>query len=72
MQILGADGIAQIEGHSLQQDMSAVYKMLGTCPQENVLWDSLTGREHLLHYARLRGLQVQRFVSHCRPGITQD
>ena len=39
--------------------MAAVYKTLGTCPQDNLLWDSLTGREHLLYYARLRGLQVK-------------
>ena len=39
--------------------MTAIYKTLGSCPQENLLWGSLTGREHLLYYARLRGLQVQ-------------
>ena len=51
-------GIAQIEGRSLQDELSSVYMMLGTCPQENILWDSLTGHEHLLYYARLRGLKV--------------
>lgn len=59
---LFAGGVAQIEGHSLQKDMTAVYKTLGTCPQENLLWDSLTGREHLLYYARLRGLQVRQLT----------
>lgn len=54
-----AGGIAQIEGLSLQQDMTAIYKTLGSCPQENLLWGSLTGREHLLYYARLRGLRVR-------------
>lgn len=56
--MLVAGGVAQIEGLSLQQDMTAIYKTLGSCPQENLLWGSLTGREHLLYYARLRGLQV--------------
>ena len=37
--------------------MDAVYTMMGVCPQDNLLWDTLTGREHLLFYGRLKGLK---------------
>lgn len=70
--ITSAGGIAQIEGLSLQQDMTAIYKMLGSCPQENLLWGSLTGREHLLYYARLRGLQVRRLMLEPLASIRTD
>jgi len=30
---------------------------MGVCPQENLLWDDLTGREHLLFYGRLKVLE---------------
>ncbi len=39
------------------QDMDAIYTMMGVCPQHDLLWDTLTGREHLLFYGRLKGLQ---------------
>ncbi|KAK9863180.1 hypothetical protein WJX84_001351, partial [Apatococcus fuscideae] len=64
-----SSGVAQIEGHSLQDDMTTIYKTLGTCPQENLLWGSLTGREHLLYYARLRGLQGQALEAAVTEGL---
>lgn len=30
---------------------------LGVCLQDNVLWDDLTGEEHLYFYGRLKGLR---------------
>ncbi len=32
-------------------------QLLGVCPQENILWEDLTGREHLMFYGRLKGLE---------------
>jgi ABC-type multidrug transport system ATPase subunit len=31
----------------------------GICPQDNVLWDELTAKEHLLFFARIKGLEGQ-------------
>lgn len=38
----------------LAQDMGSVYSLMGACPQHDLLWSGLTGREHLLFYGRLK------------------
>jgi ABC-type multidrug transport system ATPase subunit len=37
--------------------MAAIYTLMGVCPQHDLLWETLTGREHLLFYGRLKGLE---------------
>lgn len=37
---------------------------MGVCPQHDLLWDTLTGREHLLFYGRLKGLKGDIGDSH--------
>ena len=39
--------------------MADIYAMMGVCPQHDLLWDTLTGREHLLFYGRLKNLKVK-------------
>lgn len=31
--------------------------IMGVCPQHDLLWETLTGREHLMFYGRLKGLK---------------
>jgi len=40
--------------------MEYIYSIMGVCPQHDLLWDTLTGREHLLFYGRLKGLKGER------------
>lgn len=42
--------------------MPHIYAMMGVCPQHDLLWETLTGREHLLFYGRLKNLKVQGHV----------
>ena len=51
-------GTALVEGHDITSDMPAVYSLMGVCPQDNLLWDTLTAREHLTFYGRLKNLRV--------------
>jgi hypothetical protein len=44
--------------------MDAIYSLMGVCPQHDLLWDTLTGREHLTFYGRLKGL-----VGACSRGL---
>jgi ABC-type multidrug transport system ATPase subunit len=37
--------------------MRDIYGRMGVCPQHSLLWDSLTAREHLQFYGRLKGLR---------------
>ncbi|CAN6207394.1 unnamed protein product [Urochloa humidicola] len=49
-------GNASVRGFSIQNDMEKIYNSMGVCPQNDMLWETLTGREHLQFYGRLKGL----------------
>ena len=53
-----SSGSIVIEGHSVRSGMEGMSGLVGICPQHDLLWESLTGREHLLFYARLHALKV--------------
>lgn len=52
-------GSAVIDGLDIKSDMADIYAMMGVCPQHDLLWETLTGREHLLFYGRLKNLKVK-------------
>ena len=51
-------GAASIFGYDVrdENDMTAIRRMTGICPQHDVLFDELTPREHLQFFARIRGM----------------
>ncbi|OUM64361.1 hypothetical protein PIROE2DRAFT_8830 [Piromyces sp. E2] len=49
-------GYARVAGFNIETDMNQVYKRIGICPQHDILWNDLTVEEHLLFYARLKGI----------------
>ncbi|XP_011047162.1 PREDICTED: ABC transporter A family member 7-like [Populus euphratica] len=50
-------GTAYVEGLDIRTQMDWVYTSMGVCPQHDLLWETLTGREHLLFYGRLKNLR---------------
>ncbi|KAG6753016.1 hypothetical protein POTOM_043060 [Populus tomentosa] len=50
-------GTAYVEGLDIRTQMDWVYTSMGVCPQHDLLWETLTGREHLLFYGRLKNLK---------------
>jgi ABC-type multidrug transport system ATPase subunit len=50
-------GRATINGLDILQEVDDVHLQMGICPQEDVLWDDLTGPEHLRFYGRLKNLR---------------
>ncbi|KAL7098745.1 hypothetical protein ACP275_09G037100 [Erythranthe tilingii] len=50
-------GTAYVQGLDIRTDMDKIYTSMGVCPQHDLLWDTLTGREHLLFYGRLKNLK---------------
>jgi ABC-type Na+ transport system ATPase subunit NatA len=52
-------GQAYIDGKDISTDMADVYQVMGVCPQHDLLWETLTAREHLNFYGRLKGLKRQ-------------
>jgi ABC-type multidrug transport system ATPase subunit len=49
-------GSAWVAGLDLATQRSHIYKLMGVCPQHDLLWEQLSGREHLRFYGRLKGL----------------
>lgn len=49
-------GTAYIHGMDLRTDMKEIYANIGVCPQHDLLWETLTGREHLMFYGRMKNL----------------
>ncbi|KAJ1378459.1 P-loop containing nucleoside triphosphate hydrolase [Sesbania bispinosa] len=50
-------GTAFVQGLDIRTHMDEIYTSMGVCPQYDLLWESLTGREHLLFYGRLKNLK---------------
>jgi len=53
-------GNAKICGLDLSEDLDTIYTFMGVCPQDNVLWDDLTGEEHLFFYGRIKNLKGKK------------
>lgn len=49
-------GNAWIMGHDIFNEIEQVHLNIGVCPQFDLLWPDLTVEEHLLFYARLKGI----------------
>jgi ABC-type multidrug transport system ATPase subunit len=49
-------GEVDIYGYSLSNDLAAVRKLTGICPQQNVILPTLTVREHLEIFAAIKGI----------------
>ncbi|XP_022844965.1 ABC transporter A family member 7-like [Olea europaea var. sylvestris] len=52
-----SSGAAYVHGLDIRTDMDQIYTSMGVCPQHDLLWETLTGREHLLFYGRLKNLK---------------
>lgn len=51
-----SSGTAKINGFDIMHQQDQVYRHVGVCPQHEILWPDLTCEEHLLFYARLKGV----------------
>lgn len=52
-----SSGTAYVQGLDMSTDMDRIYTSMGVCPQHDLLWETLTAREHLLFYGRLKNLK---------------
>ncbi|XP_061179443.1 phospholipid-transporting ATPase ABCA3-like [Saccostrea echinata] len=53
--IPSTSGSARVNGYDINDDISSVRESLGMCPQHDILFDSLTVKEHLEFYYKLKG-----------------
>lgn len=55
--------VGDVEDHIIDQKRY----LIGYCPQDNILWEDLTVREHLIFFCRLKGLvgnSIQEEINH--------
>ncbi|KAL0490100.1 abcA7 [Acrasis kona] len=64
-----SSGTAQVAGYPLS-DIHDIHRHIGVSMQFDVLWDSLTVKEHLTFYARLKGVKnVKSHVNELLDGV---
>lgn len=56
-------GTCVIFGHDNTADPAQAQKLLGVCPQHDVLWEELTSEEHLVLYAGFKGVEQAQVSS---------
>ena len=61
-EISSSKGDAFVGGINTEDNIDEIFSGLGYCPQFDGLIDSLTGRDHLLMYARLKGIPEDYIV----------
>lgn len=52
-------GNAWVAGFSIKDQLEVVQLQIGVCPQFDLLWNDLTVEEHLLFFARLKGIEPE-------------
>ena len=65
-------GDATIFGMSIRTDLEKIQRSMGVCPQHDVLWERLTGREHLELFCRLKQVPVGFGNFTCQNGNFAD
>ena len=50
-------GSAEINSSNIILDQNAIEQLIGLCPQHDILWEELTAEEHIIMYAKLRGIE---------------
>jgi ATP-binding cassette subfamily A (ABC1) protein 3 len=46
-----------MQGLDVETDSAQVQQVIGVCPQDDILWDDLTAREHMMLVAAFKGLR---------------
>lgn len=54
--LTATSGDAFIKGISITKNMNTVRSLIGICNQNNILWDNITVKEHMMIYAKIRKL----------------
>lgn len=64
-------GDAFVMGKSVRDEMADIQKIMGICPQHDKLWDELTAEQHLLFYARFKGMERSELPEYVAAALTQ-
>ncbi|KAK6920841.1 hypothetical protein RJ641_014519 [Dillenia turbinata] len=64
---------ALIYGNSIRSSlgMSNIRRIMGVCPQFDILWEEMSGEEHLHLFARIKGLPASSIKSDARKSLEE-
>jgi len=51
-----SSGDAILYGHNVSEEMEEIQRLIGVCPQNNILWEELTAREHMEIFAGIKNV----------------
>lgn len=57
-------GEAFIFGKSVRSEMASLQDVMGLCPQDDLLWEELSARQHVALYARFKGVPEAQLDAH--------
>lgn len=55
-EIIPTSGLIKIGGFDLNKDFEKARKLIGYCPQPNLVFESMTVEEHIYYYAMIKGI----------------
>lgn len=58
-----SSGTAYLNGKDIRTEIDDARRSLGLCPQHNILFDELTVKEHIIFFARLKGIKGKREIA---------
>ncbi len=58
-----SSGQAEVFGKDISDDMSLIRQSLGVCPQHDILFPTMTVKEHLCLFAKLKGVKSENLDS---------
>lgn len=64
-------GSATICGYDIHTEMDKIRKVLGVCPQHDILWDELSAKEHLILFGRIKQLPYDVVIKDAEEKLKQ-
>jgi len=67
----GFEGKITISGFDIELNKDEVKKVVGVCPQFDILWYELTAKEHLYMFAKIKGIPVEAIDEQIRKALEE-
>jgi len=62
-------GRAKVGGFELETELYKIHRVMGVCPQFDILWENLTCLETILFYTRLKGVPAAEELEHAKESL---
>eukprot|EP01029_Cantina_marsupialis_P023798 TRINITY_DN5_c0_g1_i1.p1 TRINITY_DN5_c0_g1~~TRINITY_DN5_c0_g1_i1.p1 ORF type:complete len:1937 (-),score=677.12 TRINITY_DN5_c0_g1_i1:220-6030(-) len=63
-------GHAFVLGHSVQDEIGSIQRLMGICPQHDILFEELSGADHIKFWARFKGMDRSKLKAEVERSLT--